>query len=101
MYNHEVNYAPFYFNTWNEATITIDGVEQTVWVANEHLFRNNETFIYSQADLVPVVNADGTRSASKVSASGSYTTVEGDALVGDWHFSKAVDEHGNVIYYKK
>ncbi len=99
VYNQAVNYASYYINVWNAATLTIDGVERTVWVANENIYKANQTFTYSQDDLLPVVNADGTRSAVRVAPGGSYTTAEGETLVGDWHFKKATNESGEVIYY--
>jgi len=99
MYEHENTYSSCYVGAWSEATVTIDGVEKTVWVANESLFRENEKFTYSQDDLIPTVNADGTRSAAKVVATGSYTTVSGETRIGDWLFKKATDTDGNVIYY--
>ena len=101
MYTHPVaNTArPYYGNVWSEATIMLDGETQTVLVANEQTYRTNEVFTYSQADILPVVNADGSRSASAVSAAGSFTTAEGTTRVGDWNFNKATDANGNAIYY--
>jgi endonuclease/exonuclease/phosphatase family metal-dependent hydrolase len=99
VYNHENTYSSVYSNAWNEATVTIDGEEKTVWVAGEHFYKENEKLTLTQDDLLSVVNDDGTRSAARISAFGSYTTTDGESRVGDWLFKKAIDENGNVIYY--
>jgi hypothetical protein len=99
LYNHETNYSQNYMNVYSTATITIDGVEKTVWVANEVVYTQGKIFSYSMADYINETNADGTKSAADIVPVGEYTTVEGSTRVGDWNFQKAVNQDGNVIYY--
>ena len=97
------NYSDSNINFWNSATIMLDGREQTVWVANESQFKvSGQVKDFTRNEILPVVNADGTRSAAKVvPAAGSYTTTDGNTVVGDWESicKKAVNENGDVIYY--
>ena len=102
-HNHENDYSEISINFFNEATITIDGEERTVWVANARMNKYHVQYSYSLDEVIPTINDDGSRSPRKVvPADGEFTTVENtgwDNEVGDWNFSKATNANGDVIYY--